>query len=487
MNFLDRNISFFVYAILLIVTLILYILDSEYYDEAGLLFTVSMALVALVVFIFQKEPLFPIRANYFRIIVLFTFSYVIVHFQMYVDLLLKNTTIDYLCNFAAPKSINKGALLSLGGLIALFIGYTIYVPSQKRLKVEPLRRSVIIYPVKWLNIAYVLLFVWFVVQNGADYLAGGYSQESITLREGTAAAYSELLFNVCFYVLLLINCRNSYLKGVKSLWQYISSLGWILNCCLVLYLLLVLFSGDRGPIIYSIAAYFYSYLLATRKKYKLWHFILFFFIAATGITILGVVRSLDNNYSFSSRLLDATRRMEYIQNSISPSTTELAGSVRVLHYAVDYVPQHNPFFDGKFKVREILAVFPFSSSVTNMIFQDPWHEAGSGAFLTWVEQGDNPTSGAGSTVVADLYLDFGMYGVLWGLFLFGLLLRKIDIYLYCIDFNRIPLFYRVLAVFLFSKAIYIPRSSILFELRSIVWIFVVIYFYELIMRKNVRR
>ena len=55
-----------------------------------------------------------------------------------------------------------------------------------------------------------------------------------------------------------------------------------------------------------------------------------------------------------------------------------------------------------------------------------WKYDGSANFITYLIQGNDPSYGDGTSASADLYLDFGGYGVFFGLFIFGLLFQFFD-------------------------------------------------------------
>ena len=119
------------------------------------------------------------------------------------------------------------------------------------------------------------------------------------------------------------------------------------------------------------------------------------------------------------------------------------------------------------------------------IFYDSGHVKynGSSSFVTWINQGDYPNSGDGTSCITDFYFDFGILGVIFGMFLFGLITRYIEVNLFC-NYNISPIFIHVFGIIYLSNAIYIPRSSILFELRTVIWITLILMFNSLIKRNK---
>lgn len=66
---------------------------------------------------------------------------------------------------------------------------------------------------------------------------------------------------------------------------------------------------------------------------------------------------------------------------------------------------------------------------------------------------------------------------------FGMITRFFEVNLFS-NYNISPLFIYVFGVVYLSNAIYIPRSSILFELRTVVWITLILMLNSLIKRNR---
>jgi len=284
-----------------------------------------------------------------------------------------------------------------------------------------------------------------------------------------------------------LHCRNSYIQRISSLWQYAKQLGLLFHLCLLTYLVLVMISGDRGPIMIIGMSYFFSYIMAAKKRVLFVHVVVLVIGAAIIFSALGYARNIDKSISFVDRFSIALQGMatkaEIKRESVFPITSELSGSAKTLHYAMNYVPEIHPYLYGSIQFREVLAMIPFSSYVTNYFLDSDFRYRSSAYFITWLSQGNFYTYGTGTSVVADLYLSFGVLGVLLGLFLFGILLRKLEIYIFYVSIDEMPSFYLITSIFAYGYSIYIARASILSPLNFMIFTVIVVYSYQKMIKR----
>src|SRR5690606_1604389 len=114
-------------------------------------------------------------------------------------------------------------------------------------------------------------------------------------------------------------------------------------------------------------------------------------------------------------------------------------SVRTLHAAVDHT-ERNGYYYGVFQGVQIIGIIPGLGIYIQNLLNVDFHSFGSAAFLTFEILGSNPTHSLGTSIIADIYLDFGILGVIIIFFLFGMFVRYLEIGMY----NR-----TVISLFLF--------------------------------------
>ena len=458
-------------SVIFFVALLGYFFSPLRYNEATLTVTLFLCGILVAFYALSKEEYPWLKGQALKCSVLFLIGYIIVHFQCYIDILLKNISPDDSFLMVDSRLICRCAWLSLIGLAAFVMGYFV-----SKGKLHPSPKSVSIVQLSPLIIfATAMLPIW-ILSVGFDYFMGGYGRQS-EIEVGSWATYTALIFEMSLYAVPLLHARNLRIQGGKlSFIRFALTLGWY-NLLLCVFAVLVMLSGDRGPLIATGLFYFIAFLVQSGLKLSKLKFGMLVFIAAFVFTLLGVVRSFGPGVSFSDKIsiaLETERRVE----SVSPQTLELAGSVRCLHYAVDYVPSQHNYLGGRFSLKNLCAVVPTGSRWLHILGLLPqkYQYAGSASFVTWVHQGDNPTYGDGVTCVADLYIDLGVFGVALGMFVWGFWARRFDINLWSPNF---PSLLFTAFIFIYTvKAVYIPRSSMMLEFKSAIWLFIILFVYE---------
>ncbi|MDP4680604.1 MAG: O-antigen polysaccharide polymerase Wzy family protein, partial [Cyclobacteriaceae bacterium] len=232
--------------------------------------------------------------------------------------------------------------------------------------------------------------------------------------------------------------------------------------------------GDRGPVItYCLlcsSIYFYRF-----NRVRLTRAIVYLVAGSSIMVFVKDVRTKDTNTSYSERASVAINGVETnskFDGLIIPGSTfiELAYSGRAVNHAIENVPGKYPFTYGYYLLFNTVAIVPGLAGIFWKLFSDSEAKYNSSSgFITYLIQGDNPLYGDGTSVVADLYLDFGVYGVIIGLFIFGKFVTKFEQQLYAGQVNSILLW--IAALIFLSVAIYIGRSSISIQFQKIFLVF----------------
>lgn len=439
----------------------------------------------LTLFIFSQyvEPIIELKKQYIRIVTIFLLGYVIVFFQLHVDYLLDNFDESNTRFWVNPNIVPKALMLSSIGLVAFLFGYLIRIRKVKKTKANikyKYRTSVIGYSF----LAMFFLIVMMITINPL-YLYGGYG----LFEMGEIARYSSILFELSFTAGLIQHIINIYLSPFKkyNIYGYYKKLGFFHLLLLLLYAIIIIISGDRGPIIYLGIGLLSSYIISVKWKVPRIKVVLFFIIGTLLVSSLVAIRNnQDSNNSTLERVYNALVSGEFVAysslggtKSISVSTLELATSLRTLHNAVDQVPNNSSFFYGQFQVLQIITVVPFGQGVIKNIFNLKDNELTSAKYVTALVGGENGSEG--TSCIADLYLDFGVFGVFIGMLFFGIFVRLLEENVFTV---KIPnLLYLISYMIICQYAIYIPRSTIMFNFRNILWVMIIMKFIQLISKK----
>ena len=449
------------------------------------LFDIGTVLVLVCLYVFfnfsQKSSL---RGQWLKPSNLFILAFIAVNFQYLLDyrLGLKN---DMSANILHPEILNHCFILGLVGLLAFTAGYMRSV-SEGRDK-RKLRRMTS----EGANIAesarvplvllHALVFGLFLYSIDMSAFMSG---ESYGESNATYAHIEKLLgaLNVVIVVFAVVKAKEA-----GSFKAYISSFSWISILILSLYMILRLISGDRGPFVYTAMLIFYGYVFVCRKKYKLVTTILVMAIGSAAMSVIGIARNMDLDQDFVSRVSDASERFASSgrfahERSISPLTEELGFSFVVNQtdvYAVEV--EEEPLHPGSYLVISLLNGIPFVPGLITRIFHLSYEDFSSTGFANvHFFNTDERTWSIGTTIVGDFYLQFSVWGVLFGLFLAGLLMKEIDLALYSREKKNVSLTLLVFALVFASKCLYIPRSLLFGEMATFIMAILVVYFLKLI-------
>ncbi len=197
-----------------------------------------------------------------------------------------------------------------------------------------------------------------------------------------------------------------------------------------------------------------------------------FLMAVGGVARESPRRTLS---SFIDTAMDQSSKI-----TISRGVLELGSSVRTLYKAVEVVPDQHDYFMGKLKVEEVASVVPFGNKLLETL---GFQSVNSAQFLTLAIYGDLQT-GVGSSVFADVYLDFGFVGMILGMILLGWFCKYVQqrsrssgALTWCIAYTN-----------LIAIMPHIARGSVLTLVREVLWpvaLFLVISFLFGIARRGV--
>nr|WP_242482677.1 O-antigen polymerase [Thiocystis violacea] len=157
--------------------------------------------------------------------------------------------------------------------------------------------------------------------------------------------------------------------------------------------------------------------------------------------------------------------------SVEASADNIGQSGFVYLVAVSLVPKDIDFFKGELKLHELAGVLPFLRRL--VLPEDAAPEfMTTSDFLTTVILGKNSATGTGTTIVADLYIDFGVAGVVVGLALLGALSRSLAERSVAENSPLVP----ILFCFFAGVMATLPRYSFLKVIRLLIWPLLILWF-----------
>lgn len=457
--------------------LFIYIIIDANEFSAGLL-TLTLGVVAFNLFLFVvyliKDKVKVIRKQFIRPVVFFLLGYLIVFFQAYIDLLLGNLESGDYFFFIKPSLINRASLLSSMGLLTLFIGYYSVIKKSKTRFVKHK-----VYPLKPLIWLFTLLNIISIYLNLDSYLYGEYNQASIEESAGSLGAYFQLLFYISYLAIIILHSINSRLIGEIGVWNFLKKLGVLFYLNVSIYLILVMISGDRDPILSIGLTFLCAMTLGTQVKLKTRVIVLGVVLGTILISFLGIVRKMDENSSFTEKVFEAYSKDDISgYDSFFVPTAELSTSVRTLHLAIDYVPNRHPYTYGIFQLRESLKAIPFAAGIFEPLFPTHFRFINSAFFITWIDKGEIYYVGTGSSIIADLYLSFGEIGIFICMFLLGRLFRVLDLYIYDRNIGNVSSVLIILSIVILGSSISWSRGTFLAPIKAFALVYILILGYR---------
>lgn len=146
-------------------------------------------------------------------------------------------------------------------------------------------------------------------------------------------------------------------------------------------------------------------------------------------------------------------------------TLNLANSARAFFLGIDIVNQRDELFWGQLWLGNLLAVVPFAQNVFLSLSEMSPYEINSAYLIAYHRFGPNPHTSDGSTMVGDIYMNFGSVGVLFFMTLYGVICRRVQAYA-----AGGSGFYALLVAVIFASFVfYISRGTYLIQLRPIIW------------------
>jgi len=317
--------------------------------------------------------------------------------------------------------------------------------------------------------------------TSGSYALGDYSG----IGSSGLSSYFYKIFKVSMTALVLLKVAGfaAVSDSIRTFRDYLGYLGLPLLLALVPFLLITFIAGDRGPLIFFSLLTFGPYLAKTRGI-GLVLTPLVAYSMSVFFSMLGAARQARfEGGGFIDRVLNEIssgsvfyyESYRFDQAVMFGHTLELAASVRVLNHVIANVPSNHDYGYGIFSFQQIASAVPgMGGFINKTFFNGDWRMDGSANFVTYLIQGNSPLYGDGTSVTGDLYLDFGIYGVMVGLFLFGLFVGRHESTIFSNN-GRIN-FGWVFASIYFANSLYLSRSSLLLELSNVILVYLLLKF-----------
>ena len=407
--------------------------------------SIGMATLSIIMYLLRTEKFQWMKRNSLDPIFITCVSVYIVHFFEYISLMIGNQdTIPYFYMFDKTM-VNSSVIVSSTALISIVLGAlcmqkNVYMHKDVKEGVDIGRK------IEFLQ--FILLVLFFIAAD-KRYFYGGYGSVDLA----TNAFLLQQLIQACLFAiiankLILLNCNK-----ISDFFKSFSYLFYVTNG---IYLLLVILSGDRGPIIYMITPYLFSYFIIRKKRFSYAKFAIAGFVAIILMNFLGAVRSLGEGVIDSKKVEEGMNRtQERLDGGVFfGSFGELSRSLNA--YNILYQASEN---ENVGKVNGIGLIDQSIGIVPGLrFFIYPYlginaKEFGTAYISTKLLGEDH---GMGTTCVGDVYYNVGFIGTIILFVIFGYGVRWLHLKLYS---RQTHFFFLILGIGYVSYAVYIGRGS----------------------------
>ena len=391
---------------------------------------------------------------------LFSLGFWIVHF-FYASLLVVYEDIQHERGlWLFPDLGNYSMLVAVIAFSLFYVGYLSLGKTQPRMVMRsitvPSQRS-LSKMLLFTPLLSMVNFAMFIAVVGPTYLSGAYAGSA---NWDTGATYYFQFFELFYYLTLILEVyKIRLIKRHLNVFQYVLSFNWLTLGFLVVFTLFNLYIGDRGPVIAAICILVGGYDLFIKR----FNFILVVCALVVGIMSMSYIsnyRTRDAGASFEERVEDAKYKLAEKHWYHAPG--ELGSNVRTLAAGIAFAESEG-HWKGKFQGVHILGMVPFAKRVVLYVFRIPFGLTSSG-YLTIMINGGRGV-GVGTTPVADVYLDFGIFGVIVMFPVLGRFMAWLELNV----FSSESVYIFVVYLWLQSNALYWPRAVFLHNINEIVW------------------
>lgn len=434
-----------------------------YINEHFMINCYGIALLSIFLYFFFKKK----RENNMIIThsILFTIAYVVVFYQFDIDYVLGFVDMTLGTNKLTiynDSVVCRALCLANIALNCFYLGLCI--------NENKVYRAVKIYKFKAykknLNRISCILFLIYLLFVNKQYLFNGYAKH---YEQGYIATLTMMLLQatlIAYFVMRSYECRRDRvpIKQISAFFHQFKQPLFIG----ILITLLILMSGRRTEAISVLLTMFFGFVYVYSGKIPILRIILGLLAISLLFSFLSFYRTVNGG--------DANQAIEAVSNisSVFPPTKELAFNASSLHIVLANVPLHADYNYGTSFFPGFLRIVPGLQNLFYSLADLPLVDSSSAYFCTVYGNGDL-SWGLGTSCVADVYLSFGIIGVMvifiiWGRYL-GFLER-----VSCSDFAN-P-FILVLALCTFKELIYISRASLPYCLNAYTYSFLLVYLHK---------
>lgn len=396
----------------------------------------AYAIFSLLIILNQYWVSRHVKMTMIRGDLIFLIAFFIIHLLWPILILLLD--MDY--RYSDVEVLNYLSQLSFYGIVAFSFGFFLISPKKRQREKVYSEKFLDIYG-RNIDLLLLILLVTFYISAGKSYfLAEVYKKggSSDTLSGLSGYLYSLIIVLIFLRITIAYKISNFIRSRRLNLFKIL----------LGSFILASIVSGDRSSVL-SIVLALFAFLPMLKLKFSRVKLI----VGAIGFLVLmGFVRiwrSIGLSYVNITDLFFST-------------TLNFADSFRVFIFANEIVTSEG-VYGGLTWLGPIAGTVPFlQGTLVRMDFLSIETLNSPNVFTLYRHNTLNLT-GEGSTIAADLLLNFGQFGVVFGMLVIGMIYKKV---IFVNPFRK-SIITTYAAVVFIAFCVYISRSSILYPLKFI--------------------
>ena len=427
-----------IFIVLSLIALIVYILHPNDYVYSYNLYCMLQFIGSFIIFLILKK-----KKNYFDFDILFLITCFFAFFAYPVLIFPIDPYYFFAFNIKFDHTvISQGTALALLGLEIYMTGSIFYNAPNTKPNV-----NIGFYPLKAYTFSTDLLLIFFIILGGYTNFYNAY--KGIESAESGLFAYIHVMLITFLIVSICMQYSNLlYIDRYKLSSKYIYKPFLFL---IFAYVIIVLSTGSRTVPLQIVLAMVGLYTLI----FKPMSLKLTLILIGIGVFSLASISYMRTDGGKIGNIYDA-----FIDIIIVNRNT---------FAAIEYV-NNNGYTYGTSMLSYLLQPIPFGQSIIFNIFNlDPNYMASS-KLLTTEALGYDRSIGLGTNIIADIYLSFGVIGIIIFMFFGGWFVSKAK-YLAKYKMN-----YMVIYAVLIANSVFLVRAEFFYCLQEIIWALIVFYF-----------
>lgn len=354
--------------------------------------------------------------------------------------------------------VSKSTAIAYLGFTFFVLGISSYrkkMKQDKKILTEPLPDfKVSGLFVRSIFVIALISFMGYVATGGLALVTEVYSgtDDNVSLQDVGIYSYFNSIFVICANLLAI------FVFLVKD------RITRILTFVLIAFCGLIMLTTGSRTLILGLGLILVSSYGRYYKRIKISKLLVLLIVGSIFMTFIQVSRSQE--FSGENLTDSATKNLEY-DNPLD-IFNDLIINNRNLYVLVDFADKaENTYFLSA--ISEFTAPVPGLFNYISRNIDIPEELIFGGALPTFLEFGPDATWGLGTNLVGETYVSFSYFGVIIIMFLLGYLLKRT----YQVSSKNIYAF--VLYFLLVSHAIFFPRAFYLYQPRTVVWSFLLVF------------